>query len=190
MAGHQPFLVCYLALDPGHLRYTTIHHQKKLDIKRDPGPEDSEVLGILKITEAVLSQSPSFPVPPSPSAWVRKHKQNVLISVKFLVYDFQSPTPISTWVGEVELESETLIKKSHGSSIYRTPLKTNHLKARELAQWAKALAGKPGSQGPLQPPQAFSLLSWVPGSVLASLTHFSAPPEEIRYGKRFHLRSV
>lgn len=156
MAGHQPFLVCYLALDPGHLCYTTIHHQRKLNIKRDPGPEDSEVLGILKITEAVLSRSPSFPVPPSPSAWVRIYKQNVLISIKFLFYDFQSSTPISTWVGEVKLESETLIKKSHGSNIYRTPLKTNHLKARELAQWAKAFAGKPDN------------LSLVPGASAAT----------------------
>lgn len=143
MAGHQLFLVCYLALDPGHLHYTIIYHQRKLDIKRDPGPEVSEVLRILKITETVLSQSPSFPVPPSLSTWVRKYKQNVLISIKFLLYDFQSPTPKSTWVGEVKLESETLIKKSHGSNIYRTPLKANPLKAHELAQWAKAFAGKP-----------------------------------------------
>lgn len=111
VAGHQLFLVCYLALDPGHLHYNIIYHQRKLDIKRDPGPEVSEVLRILKITEAVLSQSPSFPVPPSLSTWVRKYKQNVLISIKFLLYDFQSPTPKSTWVGEVKLESETLIKK-------------------------------------------------------------------------------
>lgn len=123
VAGHQLFLVCYLALDPGHLHYTIIYHQRKLDVKRDLGPEVSEVLRILKITEAVLSRSPSFPVPPSPSTWVRKYKQNVLISIKFLLYDFQSPAPKSTWIGEVKLESETLIKKVMGLTYTGRPSK-------------------------------------------------------------------